>query len=118
MRLVVLVVLASFACVSVTRVSIQPGNLEGDGCLQTCKQASDSDDAVVECAARCPGAVVQNADCENPLGADGEPEPVTRCVATMHVRWGRVAKIAGVIAGAALVVTVLLAVAYASTPTH
>lgn len=114
----VLLVLSGSACVRYTRVSIGPGNAEGDVCLQTCRQANHSDDAIVECASTCPGAVVENDECEHPVGVDGEYEPVTGCVATMNVRWGRMAKIGAVIVGAAVVITALLFVAHVSTPTH
>jgi len=102
----------------VKRVSIGPGNPDGDRCLQICKQANHNDDAIVECASTCPGALVQNDDCYSPTGVDGEPEPATGCVATSHVRWGRIAKIAAVIAGSALIVTVLVFAAFLSAPTH
>jgi hypothetical protein len=115
---VVLLVLSGLACVSYKRVTIGPGNATGDVCLQTCKQPNHSDDAIVECASKCPGAVVQDDDCHRPVGADGEYEPVTGCVATMHVRWGRIATIGAVIVGAALLITVLGTLAFLSAPTH
>jgi len=116
-RVIVLLLLSSFACVRYERVLIGPGNPDGDGCLQICKQANHNDDAIVECASTCPGALVDN-DGECPTEVDGEPEPATGCVSTIHVRWGRIAKIAGVIAGSALIVTALMFVAFVSTPTH
>ena len=66
----------------------------------------------------CPGALVQNDDGECPTVVDGEPEAATECVSTIHVRWGRIAKISGVIAGSALIVTALLLVLFLSAPTH
>ena len=118
MKRVIVLLVACFACVSYKRVSIGPGNPEGDGCLQICKQTKHNDDAIVECASTCPGALVENDDCLHPIDVDGEPEPVTGCVATGHVRWGRIAKISGVIVGAALVVTALMFAAFLSAPTH
>jgi len=117
-RVIVLLLLSSFACVRYKRVSIGPGHPDGDGCLQICKQANHNDDAIVECASTCPGALVQNDECFRPTSVDGEPEPATGCVGSMHVRWGRIAKIAGVIAGSSLIVTGLLLAAFLSTPTH
>src|SRR5262245_45332739 len=121
-RVIVLLLLSSFACVRYKRVSIGPGNPDGVGCLQICKQSNHSDDAIVECASRCPGALVQD-DGECPTGwrsasVDGEPEAATGCVSTVHVRWARIAKIAGVIAGSALIVTAVLVAAFLSVPTH
>jgi hypothetical protein len=116
---IVLSLLSSFACVRYQRVSIGPGHPAGDTCLQICKQAHhDDDDAIVECASTCPGALVQDDECERTVGIDGELEPATGCVATSHVRWGRVATIAGVIAGSALIVTALVFAAFLSAPTH
>jgi len=118
MKRVIVLLVACFACVSYKRVSIEPGNPDGDGCLQICKQTKHNDDAIVECASTCPGALVQNDDCDSPSGVDGEPEAAPLCVATAHVRWGRIAKTVAVIGGAALVVTALLFVAFLSAPTH
>jgi len=109
--------LSSFACVRYQRVAIGPGNPDGAGCVQRCKQAHHDDDAIVECASTCPGALVRD-DGECPTEVAGEPEPATACVATVHVRWGRIAKVAGVMAGAALIVTALLMAALLSAPTH
>ena len=116
-RVIVLLLLSSFACVRYEKVSIGPGNPDGVGCLQICKQANHSDDAIVECASTCPGALVQNDDGECPTGVVFEPEAVTGCVSTIHVRWGRIAKISGVIAGS-LIVTALLLAVFGSAPTH
>jgi hypothetical protein len=120
---VILLLLASFACVRYKRVSIAPGNPDGVGCLQSCKLANHSDDAIVECASTCPGAVVHDDSGECPTGwrsasVDGEAEAVTGCASTTHVRWGRIAKISGVIAGAALIVTAVLLAASLSASTH
>jgi hypothetical protein len=115
---IVLLLLTSVACVRYEKVSIGPGNPDGLGCLQTCQQANHSDDAIVACASTCPGALVQHDDGECPSAADGAPEAPTTCVSTVHARWGRIAKITGVIAGTALVVTALLFVAFLSAPTH
>jgi hypothetical protein len=116
---IVLLLLSSFACARYTRVSIGPGNPQGEGCLQSCKQATyDDADAIVECASTCPGALVQNDDCESQTGVDGYPVPITGCVATLHVRWGRIAAIAGVTAGTALIITTALIAAFLSVQTH
>jgi len=122
-RVIVLLLLSSFACVRYTKVSVGPDDPDAVSCLQRCTQANHSDDAIVECASKCPGALVQTDDGECPTGwrsasVDGEPEAATGCVSTMHVRWRRIAKISGVIVGSVLIVTALLFVASASAPTH
>jgi len=114
---IVLLLLSSFACVRYKRVLIGSGDPDGDRCLQSCKQTNHSDDAILECASACPGALVQADECPTEVD-DGEPEPTTGCVGTIHVRWGRIAKIAGGIAGTALIVTALVFAAYLSAPTH
>ena len=117
-RVLVIAVAVSLACVSTKRVTIAPGDPDGDRCLATCK-TKPTNDEVVACAASCPGATSGDGECKRRVDAGGEDvEIVPGCVESTHVRWRRIATIAGFTAGVVVVVLGLLVVAFLSTPTH
>jgi hypothetical protein len=104
--LVLVPVLAS--CSSFRYAVMRTSRVEDQACLQACTAAPSSGDraAVVDCVARCPGALVGNGECDAlTLHADDA------CVDAGHRDAGRVVFAGfGVLVGFVLVAWIALAV--------
>lgn len=114
--LVILLVIS--ACVRTKSVTVPPGSSDGESCLATCRATGDND-AVVECAAACSGAVVDDNGCARRADAEGNfGEIVPGCVESTHVRWRRIGLVLGGIALGFVVVVGVVFIGLASAPTH